>query len=126
MTGGGERIAKRDYVIEEVDSDEGVTHMSMEKERREEEDAKAEAMTAEAESSNPLQNMVAAENQARIATAREGGEPVQSAHKGKGEEGVEGDTGEGGEPITKPLGDDGEGKGAYKGEVSRDIIYQAT
>ena len=59
MTIGGGRIGKRDKRFEEVESDDGVTHMSMEKERQEDE-AKAKATTAEAESTDPLMNMVAA------------------------------------------------------------------
>ena len=72
MTIGGGRIGKRALRVQEIESDDGDTPMSMEKERQERE-AKAKATTAEAELTDPLSNMVAAENRARIAKAKEGG-----------------------------------------------------
>ena len=85
MTTGGGRIAKRAPRVEELDSEDEVTHLTLEEDRLERE-AQAKATTTEAESTNPLDNMVEEENRARIAKAKGGWEQGKSTRKGEGEE----------------------------------------
>ena len=110
MTTGGGRIAKRAPRVEVLDSEDEVTHLTLEEDRLERE-AQAKTTTTEAESTNPLDNMVEEENRARIAKAKGGGEQGKSTRKGEGEEEGRSDMGEGGGLITKLSGNDGGGEG---------------
>jgi len=85
VTTGGGRIAKRAPRVEVLDSEDEATHLTLEEDRLERE-AQAKTTTTEAESTNPLDNMVEEENRARIAKAKGGGEQGKSTRKGEGEE----------------------------------------
>ena len=80
VTTGSGRIGKRTLRVTELDSEDEVTHETLERDRLERE-AKAKATTTEDESTNPLSGMVEAENRARIAEAKGGLEQGESTRK---------------------------------------------
>ena len=80
MTTGGGRIGKRAPRVTELDSEDEVTHQTLEKDRLEREE-EAKTTTTEYASANPLRGIVEAENRARIAEARRGLEQGESPRK---------------------------------------------